>query len=414
MAVGDDVLAPDRTGEAGRPGRTRLPVPVPMAVPFAAATAAGGALLAYFAFWGHRYGLDLRVYRASTDALLGGHAVYSHVFTASRLAATYPPFAFVLLSWFAWGSFATAQFLLWGLSIAAATASVVIVLRDLGHPGRRRLWLWAFAWVCVSMLAIEPARSSIDYGQIEFLLMFAVVADLLLVRPPFGGIALGIAGAVKLTPLAFVLVFATRRDWRSVCRAAASFVACGAIAWLTWPHASRTYWLHDLVHVNRIGTIGYAGNQSLYAIVHRAPFSGHGSTAVWMALSGLTVALGAFIAWRCGQTERRSFALVSVALAALLVSPVSWSHHWIWVILIPPMLVGRGRSHVGRRVRALLWGVVALAVAGPYWWISGGWGADVFDALLPAWSFVVLIAWSAAEYRTWRSPAPVGTGALAA
>ena len=54
--------------------------------------------------------------------------------------------------------------------------------------------------------------------------MFLVVADLLLVRPPVRGVALGVAGAIKLTPLAFILVLVTRRDRRSVFRAGASFV----------------------------------------------------------------------------------------------------------------------------------------------------------------------------------------------
>ena len=386
---------------SGRPGGTRLAV--------ATAVTAGAAVIVYLALAGRRYGLDLQVYRASASAVLNGHDPYDRVFTASRLPATYPPFAFVLSSWFAWGPLAFARCLMWALSIAAATASVFIVLRAQGHPGRLRLWSWSFAWVCGSVLAIEPARSSIDYGQIEFLLMFLVVADLLLVRPPARGIAMGVAGAIKLTPLAFILVLVTRRDRWSVFRAGASFVACGALAWIVWPGLSRTYWFHDLLHVKRIGTIAYAGNQSWYAVVHRAPFSGHGSTAAWLALSVVTAALGTFVAWRCDQTGRRSFALVPIALLALLVSPVSWSHHWIWVILVPPLLVGRGRTQVAAGVRVSMWVLVALTIAAPYWWLhaGAGAGADALEALLPAWAFVLLAVWSASEYRRWRTAAPV-------
>ena len=396
MAAGGSVRTRDHQVASRRSGGTRLAV--------AAAVTGGGALLAYLALVGKRYGLDLQVYRASASAVLNGHDPYDRVFTASRLPATYPPFAFVLLSWFAWGPFAFARCLMWVLSIVAATASVFIVLRDQGHPGQLRLWASSFAWACGSMLAIEPPRSSIDYGQIEFLLMFLVVADLLLVRPPVRGVALGVAGAIKLTPLAFILVLVTRRDRRSVFRAGASFVVCGALAWAVWPGLSRTYWFHDLLQVKRIGTIAYSGNQSWYAVVHRAPFHGHGSTAVWLALSVVTIALGTFVAWRCDQTGRRSFALVPIALLALLVSPVSWSHHWIWVILVPPLLVGRGRAQVTAGVRASMWVLVALTIAAPYWWLNAGAADDALEALLPAWAFVLLAVWSAAEYRRWKTP----------
>ena len=72
------------------------------------------------------------------------------------------------------------------------------------------------------------------------------------------------------------------------------------------------------------------------------------------------------------KTERQSLAVLSVALVGLLVSPISWSHHWVWVLLIPPMLIGPRRERHEPVVRALLWGVVLLTIIGPYWWFSTG------------------------------------------
>ena len=168
---------------------------------YGAAVVAGLAVCVYLAFWGGKYGLDLRVYRDSASAFLNGRNPYLLTFTNIRLAYTYPPFALPFLTAFTWEPFSVTQWAMWVVSIGATTGATATVLVDRGYESRISLWFGSFAWACVATLALEPARSGIDYGQIEFVLMFMVVADLLVVPPPFRGIVLGIAGAIKLTPL---------------------------------------------------------------------------------------------------------------------------------------------------------------------------------------------------------------------
>jgi alpha-1,2-mannosyltransferase len=343
------------------------------------------------------------VYRDSVDYWRAGGDPYTAHFTQSRLNFTYPPFALVALWPLAWAPFPVTQWLLWLASIAVGTGSVVLVLRDRDITVTPRIWCGAVAWSCISVIALEPVRSAIDYGQIELLLMAAVVADLLVVRPPYRGVLTGIAAAVKLTPLVFVIVLAVSRDLRSVIRAAVSFLACTALSWLLWPGLSRTYWLHDLLKTGRVGGITYAGNQSWYAIFHRPPFPATGSTTAWLLLTALTLAVTIFVAWRLVSTGHRALAILPVALAGLLVSPISWTHHWIWVLLIPPMLVPRHGARLTRPVQALLWGLVAVTVLAPYWWLARGTAADALDAVLPLWAGAVLVAWavSYAPRRAW-------------
>jgi alpha-1,2-mannosyltransferase len=371
----------------------------------AIAAAAAVAVFGYLLVWARGDGLDLQVYREAVHYWWAGGNPYVAVFTPHRLRFTYPPFAFLALSPLQWTPFPVTQWLLWTSSIAGGTGSVVLVLRDRGIKLTSRVWCGAVALSCISVLVLEPVRSAIDYGQIELVLMFVVVADLLLVRSPYRGVLTGIAAAVKLTPLVFGIVLLLSRDVKSALRMVASFGGCAALSWLFWPELSRNYWFHDLLLPGRAGNLGYAGNQSWNAILHRPPFPASGSEAAWVAASLLTLVVSAFVAWRLVSSGQRALAILPVALAGLLVSPISWSHHWVWLLLIPPLMIPRRGPDVARPVQALLWGLVALAVLAPYWWVTHGIGADFLGAVLPLWAFAALVVWAVSLARRHAGPA---------
>jgi hypothetical protein len=108
-----------------------------------------------------------------------------------------------------------------------------------------------------------------------------------------------------------------------------------------------------------------------------------------------------------------SFAVISVALAGLLISPISWTHHWLWLILVPPMLAIRRNPGAPRSIRILLWSLVALVIAAPYWWFSHGIPAYVADAILPLWTSVILATWAVIEFRAWRNTSRSGMASTA-
>ena len=375
---------------------------------YAIATAAAAAALVYLIVWARADGLDLQVYRDAVHYCWVGGNPYIAVFTRHRLRFTYPPFAFLALSPLQWTPFPVTQWLLWTSSIAGGAGSVTLVLRDRGIKLTPPVWCGALALSCISVLVLEPVRSAIDYGQIEIVLMFVVVADLLLVRSPYRGVLTGIAAAVKLTPLVFGIVLLVSRDVKSALRLAVSFCACAGLSWLLWPALSRNYWLHDLLLPGRAGNLGYAGNQSWNAILHRPPFPANGSEAAWVVLSVLTVAVSAFLAWRLASSGQRALAILPVALAGLLVSPISWSHHWVWLLLIPPLMIPRRAAYLARPVQAMLWGLVALAVLAPYWWVTNGIGGDILGAVLPLWAFAALVVWAVSLARHQAGPAGPG------
>jgi alpha-1,2-mannosyltransferase len=359
-------------------------------------------LIAYLSVWGHRYGLDLEVYRNSVSSWRSGRNPYLLTFTQRGLPFTYPPFALLLLSPVSWAPFPVTQWLLWAASLAAATGSIVLVLRDMGATITQRSLCKAFTWSCVSFIALEPARSAIDYGQVEFILMFVVVADLLMASSRYRGIGIGLAAAVKLTPLSFFIFLAVSRDIKSVIRAAASFLVCTVSPWLLWPRTSRAFWFHDMTDPGRVGTVAYGGNQCWYAILHRPPFPAGGSEFAWLLLSLTTLAVSAFVAWRFVRAGKKAPAIVATVLASLLISPISWTHHWIWVLLIPALMPHHHSSDIRQSVRIMLWGLIAVTIAAPYWWFSHGRSADVSEAVLPVWTSAVLLVWSVTEFATWR------------
>lgn len=369
--------------------------------PYVSAVVAAAALLAYLSFWGQRYGMDLKVYRDAVSSWESGRNPYLLTFTGSALPFTYPPFALIALWPLSWAPFPVTQWLLWAASLAAATGAVVLVLRDTGTPVTRRLLCEAFTWACVSCIALEPARSATDYGQIELVLIVIVIADLL-TASRYRGIGTGVAAAVKLTPLAFVVVLAVSRDMKSVIRATATFLVCTGLPWLLRPRLSGAFWFHDVSDPGRVGTVTYAANQCWYAILHRPPFPASGSEPAWLLLSLMTLASGAFIAWRCVNAGQQAPAILAMALASLLVSPISWTHHWIWVLLIPALMPRHRASRIPRPVRIMLWGLLALTIAAPYWWFTHGIPADAAEAALPAWTAAVLLVWAVTASVTWR------------
>jgi alpha-1,2-mannosyltransferase len=84
-------------------------------------------------------------------------------------------------------------------------------------------------------------------------------------------------------------------------------------------------------------------------ILHRPAFPATGSAAARLLLSLGTLAVGGFVAARCARANRQAAAMIFAGISGLLISPISWTHHWVWVLLIPPMIV----ASAGARCRGL-------------------------------------------------------------
>ncbi|MFY9920268.1 MAG: glycosyltransferase family 87 protein, partial [Mycobacterium sp.] len=235
----------------------------------------------------------------------------------------------------------------------------------------RRCWL-AAAIVAPAVIYLEPIRANFDFGQINVVLMTLVIADCVPRKTPWPrGVLLGIAIALKLTPAVFLLYFLLRRDTRTLIVTAASAVVATLIGFAFAWRDSWEYWTDTVRKTDRIGTATLNTNQNIAGALARLGL-GEGERFVLWTLACFVV-LGVTI-WaarrvspasgRCPQRADQSMlALICVAMFGLVVSPVSWSHHWVWAL--PTVIVCGVVAY--RHRHALLGAVTAAGVALMVW-----------------------------------------------
>ncbi|HET9139792.1 glycosyltransferase 87 family protein [Actinophytocola sp.] len=318
--------------------------------------------------------IDLEVYRLGAQVWRSGGDLYATLPPTSfgiRLPFTYPPVAAVLFVPFALLPWVAASIMLTCMSIAALVIVLVVVLRNLALPHKvaiRPTWLLVAALLPVA-LVLEPVRETLRLGQINTLLLALVVLDCLVARPRWPrGVLVGFAAAVKLTPAAFVLFFLLRGDRRAALTAVLSFLACTAAGFALNPAGSVRYWTSTVFNADRIGTPSFEGNQSINGVLARL---GIERGVLWLFLAALVAGIGCLAVRRAAHPVD---ALGLNAFTLLLSSPVSWSHHWVWVL---PALLAAARR---RPVLAAL--AAAPFLLSPHWW----WPAE--DGVTP-WSLTL-------------------------
>ena len=370
------------------------------------------------------YRIDIDVYRTGAQVFLDGGSIYGpmpKLAEGGHLPFTYPPIAAVLFTVFTPVPLWLASTLLTLASIGALAVAQRIVLGQVSN--RRGADLWWLVAVAMSVgLWFGPVRETFNYGQVNILLMVLVLIDALAGRGRWWrGSLIGLAIAIKLTPAVFLLLFFLRRDWRGAGMTVASFLACSAVGHLFMPADSLTYWTQTLSDTGRIGGAAYASNQSINAVLHRL---GMDSTAAWFVLALGAGLLLAWVAARLLKYGHDTAAVVVVGFAALLCSPVSWGHHWVWglpLALLMTLWAVRGQGR-GTGWLVLAGSGVAVFLAMPHWWLPNGddrelqWTPlqQVVGSSYVVWALValVMVGWSA--HRLGRGDNVVTAGATTA
>ena len=300
---------------------------------------------------------------------------------------TYPPFAAVI---FAVGSVLSWTAMRWAMTLASLAAlglSLWLVFGALGYRDRPAVRLGATLGVSALALATEPVQQTLALGQVNLLLMLLVVADLLTAGAltPGGfkgrtrwwhGFGIGIAAGVKLTPLIFIPYLLLIRRYRQAATATGVFAATAALGYVILPGDSSTYWAHGLfLKANRIVFLGTRGNQSLRGVLTRLAGSVSEGTAPWIAAAIVIAVAGLVAAALLYRARQPVPAMLACALTGLLVSPLSWDHHWVWVAPGIALLAHLGAAAARGLVRAAWWAAAAclflIFASWPQFWNLG-------------------------------------------
>jgi alpha-1,2-mannosyltransferase len=285
------------------------------------------ALAAHWPLW------NVRVYWwAGRQAAAGGGALYA---PGAPLSFTYPPFAALL---FATGAGASPDPLKLALTAGSLVALPLLCGQSLAAAGVR---LRAETIFLVSALALLtwPVAYTLHLGEVNLILAVLVGADLLRRRDGawWQGIGTGLAAGIKLTPLIFVVYLLFTRRVRAAVTAAVIFAVTVLVGFAWLPAWSRTFWLGGVFYnQSRIGNPANPSDQSLAGAMARLAGTGD-PPRTWWLVAALAVGLaGLAVAVWAHRSGHRLAGVMCCAVTGLLISPISWTHHWVWDI---PLLV---------------------------------------------------------------------------
>lgn len=296
---------------------------------------------------------DLHVYRAEGVALRDGLDLYGPLPGVHGLT-TYPPFAAIV--------FVPTTLLPIGLlellALAANLALALVVswqsVRRVrgGRPG-------AFAAACVLAAVVvwtEPVTASINYGQVNLALLALVLWDFNLPDDSrLRGVGVGLAAGLKVTSGLLIVYLVLTGRFRAAGTAVATFLASVGIAALVAPGATWSYWTGHLFDLERAGRLENSLNQSVRGWLVRAEHTRDTGT-LEQVLVALVLVAGLACAVLAYRRLGDSWGLPAAAITGLLISPITWSHHWVWCIPVVALLWYEARPFV----------VPALLVFGSY------------------------------------------------
>lgn len=352
---------PDR--QTGDPQRHPRPVVASwiLAVAVSAFTLALVAIELTALFWEPHGGIpyfgDLGIYQAAVSYWVHGGQLYDYVYSDPHvlglLGFTYPPFAALV---FLPTAYVPMRLLapVWtagtyGLvAVLAATVAGQWRVRQASErcPSDDDLprTLASTAFGAALLLLSYPVFHDIGVGQISLAITTLALLDALgaLPRRISGGLV-GIAGALKLTPLVFIPYFLWTRRRRDAGVAAGTFAGATALAFLVSPSTSITYWGSAIWDTSRVGQVWWPRNKSLMGLLARVGLTGHLLLALWLLLGLALSGLALHHAKRHDERGERFEATLVIGALSVVVSPISWPHHQTWAVLVAIWLVLTGR-----------------------------------------------------------------------
>jgi alpha-1,2-mannosyltransferase len=342
--------------------------------------------------------VDLHVYLGGAAAIDHPGTLYSYVYADQTadfpLPFTYPPFAAVVFYPLRLLPFGLVAFLWQIATIAALYGAVRISQRLIGVPngtGHRVAMLWTAITIW-----IEPLRNNFDYAQVNMFVMLGVLWAVYTTRWWLSGLLVGLASGIKLTPAIAGVYLVGARRFGAAAFSAVVFLATVGISALVVGDDTRYYFTDLLGDAHRVGPIATSINQSWRGGISR--ILGHDAGFGPLVLAAIAVtAVLAILAWRALDGSDRLGRLLVVELFGLLLSPISWTHHWVWLVPLMIWLIhGPLCEQPGARIVGWSW--LALTIIGVPWLLLFA-QPTIWQVSRPwylAWAGLVYIAAAAA------------------
>ncbi|MFI6486023.1 bifunctional glycosyltransferase 87/phosphatase PAP2 family protein [Streptomyces sp. NPDC050564] len=230
-------------------------------------------------------------------------------------------------------------------TLSLVVALGLVAARALPQPVSRRTSLLA-APVAISLLMLSlPVRNALYLGQTSIIPVLLVLLGCFTVRGErASGALIGLAAALQPTVLLFapLLWFTGRR--RAAESTGVTFAALTALAWAALPHDSSTYWVHHLAGVGLGKEADDLANQSLHGALLRLGLTGPLEIGLFLLLGTAVAVLGLRRAVRYAKDGQLLLAVALTGCVAVAVSPTTWQHQLLWVLLAVVGRVGRKTS----------------------------------------------------------------------
>ena len=337
--------------------------------------------------WGFAM-LDLDVYRVGGSAVLHGTDLYGVTEPETGYPFTYPVFAGLLFVPLAVLPVLAARV---ALTLLSVTALFVIM-----HLTTRRL-SWS---VPLSVLAVglHPVWETFTFAQVNLILTALVLVDVLSPDRRWRGVLVGIATGIKLVPGLFVVYFLVTGQRRAAGVAALTTLATMAVGFAVQPGPSWVFWTHHALNPARTGSPAYVTNQSVLGVAARLLRTEEPPGWLTLGVSAIVVVAALVLARRLLLRGETLTSVCVVAVASLLASPISWSHHWVWAI---PCLGTLAVWAHGARWRWWVFGIATAIVAtGPMQFLPKEQVREL-DHTFPQQVVASVYAWLAVAYLLW-------------
>lgn len=338
-------------------------------------------------------GGDLMTYRFGGLRVLHGEPLYATEIPDAGWF-TYTPFAAMLFAPLGFVSLGTAKIIWFLVNLSALFAIIWRCWRVLGFSANGPL---AVACAGMNLVAwdIQPIHGTLWQGQVNLVLAAIIIWDL--TRPQgarWRGWSVGVASGVKLTAVIFVPYLLISRQWRAAIAAVTAAVGTVALGWIVLASDSSDYWLGAVRTTGHIGSLDHPANSSIGGMLSNISTPQPMPTWLWVLLAGAAALLGMAAAWRAHQAGRELLAVTVVGMVGCVVSPLAWTHHWVWTVPLMVLLVNQIMTAVG--TARWRWATVTAVIAAlvSMWWY---WGLYVramridpqFGSYITAWDAVI-------------------------